>query len=111
MEQLLHVELRHSKAFNRVDQTVADLQRSFDKLELIISDGVAVLQFLFLGVPVGCQDAADSNDSGDVDLTDAVFTFNFLFLGGDPPPPPTGECGEDEAADLLPDCTTPDSCI
>ncbi len=45
---------------------------------------------MFLGSPddLFCKDAADSNDDGAVDLSDAVRTFGFLFLGDDPPPAP-----------------------
>ena len=45
--------------------------------EINISDGIATLGFLFLGTGVlPCLDAADANDSGSVDIADAVFTFN-----------------------------------
>ncbi|MEM7263059.1 MAG: IPT/TIG domain-containing protein [Planctomycetota bacterium] len=71
-----------------------------------LSDGVAVLNFLFLGAAgPECMDAADSNDSGAVDLADAVYTFNFLFLGGDPIPAPN-TCGLDPTDDDVADCAT-----
>jgi hypothetical protein len=62
-----------------------------------ISDGVATLNFLFLGgrAPL-CADAADADDSGDLTVSDAVVTFNFLFLGGPPPAEPGPfACGGD----------------
>jgi RHS repeat-associated protein len=68
-----------------------------------LSDGIATLNYLFLGsFSPGCLDAADCDDSGTVVLTDAVFTFGFLFLGG-PPPPPPGHlgCGPDPTPDGL----------
>jgi hypothetical protein len=34
-------------------------------------------------------------------LTDAVYHFNNLFLGGPPPPPPHPSEGEDPTADAL----------
>ena len=68
-----------------------------------LTDGVAVLNALFLGgSPLSCQDAADANDSGELDLTDGVLVLNFLFLGQGPPAPPgPGVCGSDPTADGL----------
>jgi hypothetical protein len=43
-----------------------------------------------------CFDAADANDDGVVDLSDATFLFLFLFDAGRPPPlPGPGFCGPD----------------
>lgn len=51
---------------------------------------------------IECDDAADTDDSGTLDVTDAVFLFNFLFAGdGAPPAPGVMECGEDATEDLL----------
>ncbi|MEM7222905.1 MAG: hypothetical protein AAF495_08015, partial [Pseudomonadota bacterium] len=62
-----------------------------------LSDGIAVLGFLFLGgnVELPCGDGSpthagnvallDSNASGRLDLTDGIYIFNYLFLGGTPP--------------------------
>ena len=73
-----------------------------------LSDGVATLNFLFLGgTAPECRRAANANGSGGVDLADAVYTFNFLFLGGPPIPAPTGTCGIDE--DEIP-CVSYDGC-
>jgi len=33
------------------------------------------------------EDAADVNDDGTYNLTDAIVLNNFLFVGGNPPPP------------------------
>jgi len=48
-----------------------------------LSDGVAMLNFAFLGAdePV-CLDACDFNDSGTIDVTTAVYFFSGLFAGG-----------------------------
>jgi hypothetical protein len=76
---------------------------TFDE-ELNISDAVFTLSFLFLGGPAPlCEDAADTDDTGDIILTDAVYLLNFLFTGGPPPPPPHAEKGLDETPDNL-DC-------
>jgi uncharacterized Zn-binding protein involved in type VI secretion len=54
-----------------------------------LSDGIYVLSFLFSdGETPLCTDAADTDDSGEVDISDAINLFAFLFLGGIIPPPP-----------------------
>ena len=42
-----------------------------------------------------CLLSADANDDNRVDIADAIWTVNFLFLGGRPPPPPYPEPGFD----------------
>ena len=71
---------------------------------LDIADAVTVLLFLFSGLSIDCPDAADSDDSGDIVITDPIRILNYLFLGGAPPPPPFPEAGEDPSEDGL-DCT------
>ncbi|MEM7264207.1 MAG: hypothetical protein AAF488_19635, partial [Planctomycetota bacterium] len=73
-----------------------------------LSDGVSILEELFIRPSVGCYIAGDSDDDGNLTLTDAVYLFGFLFLGGDPLPPPA-ECGEDPTLDALP-CREYSSC-
>ena len=74
--------------------------------DLNITDGVYVLNYLFLGGPEPpCQDAADSDDNGTLNITDGVRILNYLFLGGPAPPAPGPDsCGEDPSADDLPTC-------
>lgn len=61
-----------------------------------ITDGVFVLNFLFLGTTTPtCREASDANADGDVNITDGVYLLNFLFAGGPAPPAPFGECGTD----------------
>ena len=69
---------------------------------LNISDPVCLLVRLFGGQldfcgmrEISCLEAADPNNNGSIDLVDAVFLLNFLFLGGDALPEPVGACGED----------------
>jgi PKD repeat protein len=71
-----------------------------------LSDGVAILNELFLGVPSAapCKDALDSNDDGGTDLSDGVYVLNFLFQGGNAPPAPYPNPGSDSTPDALPDC-------
>jgi len=77
---------------------------------LDVSDGVRVLEFLFLGsAEIGCSDAGDVDDSGDLALNDAVFLFNSLFVDGTPIPPPRDACGSDPTLDALP-CAAFDPC-
>jgi hypothetical protein len=77
-------------------------------LKLDLSDGVALLNSLFLGAtPPSCQDAADTNDDGKLDLSDAISTLNFLFLGG--PAPAGGACSSDTTQDNL-DCRETRGC-
>ena len=50
---------------------------------------LATLASLFLEAgAVACEDAADANDDGLVNLSDVVFTLDYLFRGGDQPEPP-----------------------
>ncbi|MBI4604446.1 MAG: PD40 domain-containing protein [Planctomycetes bacterium] len=61
-----------------------------------ISDGVKILNHLFLGAPAPeCLAAADVNGDGGVDISDASYLFNHLFLGGPPLPQPYPGCGAD----------------
>ncbi|MEM7232106.1 MAG: hypothetical protein AAF517_08030 [Planctomycetota bacterium] len=68
-----------------------------------ITDGVFILNFLFLGGSrPSCLDAADANDSGTIDIADAVRIFGFLFLGTPLPPPQGIEfCDADPTEDSL----------
>lgn len=50
-----------------------------------------------------CLDAADANDDGTINLSDATFVLRFLFKRGAPPPPPFREAGLDPTPDSL-DC-------
>ena len=53
-----------------------------------------------------CPDAADFNDDGALNLTDAVYLLTALFRGGPQPPDPGAEtCGADPSADELGPCT------
>jgi hypothetical protein len=56
-----------------------------------------------------CLDAADINDDGAVDITDAISLLEFLFLGGSVPPAPSSSCGPDESIDNL-TCQEFDGC-
>jgi hypothetical protein len=65
-----------------------------------ITDGIFVLNYLFLGGQTPpCLDAADANDDGEINITDGIFILNFLFLGGTEPPAPFESCGTDPGPD------------
>ena len=67
-----------------------------------LTDAVRVLGRLFLGDdPLPCEDAADGNDDGSLDITDAIYVLSHLFLGGPEPPPPFAEAGTDPTPDGL----------
>jgi PKD repeat protein len=69
-----------------------------------ITDGIFILNFLFLGgTDPTCRDSADADDSGTVNITDGIYVLNFLFLGGADPLPPNGACGLDPTEETL-DC-------
>jgi hypothetical protein len=77
-----------------------------------ITDGVFILNYLFLGTRApDCLDAADTDDNGNVDLSDAIRVLNFLFLGGAAPlAPGPAVCGSDSADDALADCVYEANC-
>jgi hypothetical protein len=73
-------------------------------LAVDIADPIFSLDAQFRGTQqIGCGDAADANDSGDVDLSDAVYELVYLFNGGREPPAPFSAPGQDPTADDL-DC-------
>lgn len=73
------------------------------ELKLDVSDAIATLGYLFLGIPpsLDCEGAADSDDSGALDITDALYTLYFLFLGDSAPPAPFPDCGPDPTEEGL----------
>jgi hypothetical protein len=68
-----------------------------------IGDAVSITGYLFTGTPktLGCLDAADPGDTGQVSISSAVYLLEFLFLGGPPPASPYPSCGQDPTLDDL----------
>jgi hypothetical protein len=54
-------------------------------------------------VTLACLDAGDADDNEKLEITDAIFTLNFLFTGGRAPPPFRVRCFQGCALDLTPD--------
>jgi len=58
--------------------------------------------FLFLGgTDLECAKSADADDSGALNLSDAVFVLSYLFMAGMPPAQPFPACGTDPTPDGL----------
>ncbi|MBI4601005.1 MAG: formylglycine-generating enzyme family protein [Planctomycetes bacterium] len=70
-----------------------------------VYDAIFILQRLFEGgEPFACADAADADDNGKIDITDAIYILNFAFVtkAARPrrlPPAPYPSCGEDPTLD------------
>jgi hypothetical protein len=75
-----------------------------------LSDVIKTLNHLFQGEPVDCELALDSNDDEWKDISDAIYTLGFLFLGGPPPPPPFPGCGCDITPSPLLSCVSFEIC-
>jgi len=70
--------------------------------EVDLADGISVLNLLFrTSEPFDCPDAADVNDDGFVDISDATAIFSYRFLGALAPRPPTLVIGIDPTPDEL----------
>jgi hypothetical protein len=68
------------------------------------SDAHRILEYLFpTDMPrrLVCLDAADVDDNGQVDITDALWVLNFIHCLGRPPQAPFPQCGLDTTQDAL----------
>ena len=76
-----------------------------------ISDGVRLLSALFLGAEeIHCEDAADANDDGYVNVADPITVFGQLFSGRQAIKPPGHlACGVDPSLDEI-ECLDTGSC-
>jgi hypothetical protein len=80
-------------------------------VQVDISDAVTTLLALFTGGAVlPCLDAADTDDSGAIDVTDPIVLLNFLFRNGPPPSPPFSVCSVDPSTDDELGCELPAEC-
>jgi hypothetical protein len=72
--------------------------------QISLTDVIKILSGLFFSVePSPCPDLSDVDDSGVVDVTDAVFLLGYLFSKGPAPADPFPKCGPDPTPDGL-DC-------
>lgn len=69
--------------------------------KLDASDAIAILGYLFLRGELSCPRAADVDDGGSLDVTDAIDLLLHVFSGGPPPPEPYPAPGEDVTPDDL----------
>jgi hypothetical protein len=70
-----------------------DFDRSGD---VSLTDAVGIAGYLFKqGLPPTCADSADANDDGVLDVSDPIQLLFYLFLSGNPPPPPFPAAGSD----------------
>jgi hypothetical protein len=66
-----------------------------------VTDPIVTLVFLFIGgSKMPCDDAADANDDGKVDISDAIETLSKLYLSQEPFPDPN-QWGPDPTQDDL----------
>lgn len=74
-----------------------------------IADAITLLDNLFLGGDVNCDDACDGNDDELKDIADPVYFLSSLFIGG-PMPPGNGTCAPDPTEGTL-GCDVFNSCL
>ena len=82
--------------------SVALLGQALGQAEVLLKRG-SDWRYLKGSQTPGDWRAADFDDSGAVEITDAVSLLNFLFLGGSAPNAPFPDLGEDPTSDPL-DC-------
>lgn len=68
-----------------------------------LEDAIVLLDHLFFGGEVECLDAADSDDDGQLGISDAARVLDYLYTVDAPPIPDPGpaECGVDPTTDGL----------
>ena len=68
-----------------------------------LGDVFSIFRHLHLGLEIACPDAADTNDSGHINQTDAIYLLTAIFArSGRQVPAPFGRPGYDETGDSLP---------
>ncbi|MEM7262266.1 MAG: endonuclease, partial [Planctomycetota bacterium] len=72
-----------------------------------IGDAVTILDRLFSGAIVPCDDACDANHDGSANIADAIFVLSGLFSMGADPPAPFPTCAPATGGPPPVGCTTP----
>jgi hypothetical protein len=67
--------------------------------KLDLADARTILEELFLGREMACGDASDADDSGTVNVTDALYLARHVALGDEAPPYPYPVAGGDTTRD------------
>jgi hypothetical protein len=67
-----------------------------------VADPIHTLLYAFAGGEApACLDTADSNDDGEINIADAIFALQYLFVEGPVIPMPYPICGSDPTVDDL----------
>jgi hypothetical protein len=66
-----------------------------------LADAVKIIMYLFRGVVIRCQVAADLDENAFVNISDAAYVLNFQFRHGPPPPAPYPQPGPADADPIL----------
>ncbi len=106
----------HSPGVLRSEKRLAETEARFRRGDLdadgnaALADAVAILNYLFrAGSAPRCQKAADANDDGRLNVTDAISVLLHSFAGAGALPAPFVTCGTDPTPDDL-ECTTSEAC-
>ena len=92
----MFVQIVSDQTFFRGDSNRDDSVNTSDPIHTLVSHFTEGGRFT-------CKDAADANDDGSINISDAMFLLSFLFQRGASPPPPYRELGIDPTPDSL-DC-------
>ncbi len=77
-----------------------------------LTDVILMVKNVLFGldpVPFDCQDSADIDDNGLLEIADGIYLITYLFLDGQIPPEPFTSCGRDPSADEL-TCSSYEGC-
>jgi hypothetical protein len=66
-----------------------------------VTDVILILNYLFRGGTLACLEAADANDDGSVDVSDALKVLLYRYAGRPPPPAPYPAAASDPTPDGL----------
>lgn len=110
----LGMELKSEACFVRQGMTPGSLAyflRGDANLDgtLNVGDAIDLLDGIFTGAPIACEDASDWNDDGQLDVSDPINVLGYLFANGPAPSAPYPNCASDPSHDTL-DCIQANAC-